>query len=62
MSIDYVRVYQPKGVINIGCDPIDFPTKAYIEEYLEAYTNPNLTTWIDDYKQPIPRNSFLGEC
>ncbi|KAF9012973.1 glycoside hydrolase family 16 protein [Hymenopellis radicata] len=62
MSIDYVRVYQPKGAINIGCDPIDFPTKAYIEEYLEAYTNPNLTTWVDDYKQPVPRNSFLGEC
>ncbi|KAF9026905.1 glycoside hydrolase family 16 protein [Hymenopellis radicata] len=62
MSIDYVRVYQPKSAINIGCDPDDFPTKAYIEEYLEAYTNPNLTTWVDDYKQPIPRNSFLGEC
>lgn len=32
MSIDYVRVYQPKGSINVGCDPDDYPTKAYIEE------------------------------
>ncbi|KAI3480526.1 hypothetical protein L1887_57374 [Cichorium endivia] len=28
MLIDYVRVYQPKGQINIGCDPEDFPTQA----------------------------------
>lgn len=31
MSIDYVRVYQPKNAINIGCDPEDFPTAKYIE-------------------------------
>lgn len=31
MSVDYVRVYQPKGAINTGCDPKDFPTAAYIE-------------------------------
>lgn len=62
MSIDYIRVYQKKGEINIGCDPPDFPTQAYITEYIEAYSNPNLTTWVDDYKQPFPKNSFLGEC
>ncbi|KAK1228643.1 hypothetical protein PQX77_008237 [Marasmius sp. AFHP31] len=62
MLVDYVRVYQRKKDINIGCDPVDFPTKAYIENYLEAYTNPNLTTWRDDYKQPFPKSSFLGEC
>ncbi|KAF8891507.1 glycoside hydrolase family 16 protein [Mucidula mucida] len=62
MSIDYVRVYQKKGEINVGCDPDEFPTQAYIEEYIEAYTNPNLTTWVDDYQQPFPKNSFLGEC
>ncbi|KIY70163.1 glycoside hydrolase family 16 protein [Cylindrobasidium torrendii FP15055 ss-10] len=62
MKVDYVRVYQPKNAINLGCDPEDFPTKAYIEEYAEAYANPNLTTWVDDYKQPFPKNSFLGEC
>lgn len=31
MSIDWIRVYQPKDAINIGCDPIDFPTAQYIE-------------------------------
>ncbi|EIW54979.1 glycoside hydrolase family 16 protein [Trametes versicolor FP-101664 SS1] len=40
----------------------DFPTAAYINEYIEVYTNPNLTTWRDDYGQPFPKNSFLGEC
>jgi beta-glucanase (GH16 family) len=32
MSIDWIRVYQPKNAINIGCDPKDFPTAAYINE------------------------------
>lgn len=62
MKVDYIRVYQPKDAINVGCDPKDFPTAAYIEQYLEAYTNPNLTTWVDDYKQTIPKSSFLGQC
>ncbi|TFY75995.1 hypothetical protein EWM64_g8017 [Hericium alpestre] len=62
MYVDYVRVYQPKGQRNIGCDPADFPTAAYIEQYSEAYTNPNLTTWKDGYGQPFLRNSFLGQC
>ncbi|KAF4612061.1 hypothetical protein D9613_003618 [Agrocybe pediades] len=31
MSIDYIRVYQPKDNINIGCDPHNFPTKSYID-------------------------------
>ncbi|KAF9068692.1 beta-glucan synthesis-associated [Rhodocollybia butyracea] len=58
MSIDWVRVYQKKGETNIGCDPVDFPTAAYIQEYSEAYTNENLTTW-EQYGQPMPKNSFL---
>lgn len=62
MRIDWIRVYQPKNAINIGCDPPDFPTATYIEQYIEAYTNPNLTTWVDDYKQPMPKNKFLGQC
>ncbi|KAJ7705330.1 beta-glucan synthesis-associated protein [Mycena rosella] len=62
LRLDYVRVYQYSDSINIGCDPPEFPTAAYIETYLEAYTNPNLTTWVDDYKQTIPKNSFLGQC
>ena len=31
MRIDYIRVYQPRDAINIGCDPKDFPTAQYIE-------------------------------
>jgi len=62
MRVDWIRVYQPKGAINIGCDPPNFPTEAYINEYLEAYTNPNLTTWRDDFGQPFPKNRFLGQC
>ncbi|KAA1471582.1 beta-glucan synthesis-associated protein [Dentipellis sp. KUC8613] len=62
MRIDYIRVYQHPDRINIGCDPPDFPTAAYINEYIGAYTNPNLTTWRDDFKQPFPKNSFLKQC
>lgn len=32
MSIDYIRVYQPQDAINVGCDPKDFPTAAYINQ------------------------------
>jgi beta-glucan synthesis-associated protein KRE6 len=34
MRVDYIRVYQPKGSVNIGCDPEDFPTEAYINQYV----------------------------
>ena len=62
LRVDYVRVYQPADAVNIGCDPADYPTADYIQQYIEAYTNPNLTTWTGDYGQPWPKNSFLGEC
>ncbi|EDR01855.1 glycoside hydrolase family 16 protein, partial [Laccaria bicolor S238N-H82] len=62
MRIDWIRVYQPTNAINVGCDPVNFPTEAYINQYIEAYTNPNLTTWRDDYKQPWPKNSFVDAC
>ncbi|KAJ7186059.1 beta-glucan synthesis-associated protein [Mycena filopes] len=62
MRIDWVRVYQHPDKINIGCDPEGWPTKAYIEAYSEAYTNPLLTTWVDDYKQAIPKNKLTDQC
>jgi beta-glucanase (GH16 family) len=31
MSVDYIRVYQPKNAVKVGCDPKDHPTAAYIE-------------------------------
>ena len=43
-------------IYSIGCDPDDFPTASYIEKFSEAYNNPNLTTWVDDYGQTMPKN------
>ena len=34
MKVDYIRVYQNLDMKNIGCDPEDFPTAAYINEYV----------------------------
>lgn len=60
MRVDYIRVYQPSNQVNIGCDPSGFPTAAYINQYSEAYTNANLTTWKDDFKQKVPKNRLTG--
>jgi hypothetical protein len=30
--------------------------------YIEAYTNPLLTTWVDDYRQAIPKNKLVDQC
>ncbi|KAI0737558.1 beta-glucan synthesis-associated protein-domain-containing protein [Daedaleopsis nitida] len=62
MRVDWIRVYQDPDATNIGCDPPDFPTRTYIEAYKEAYSNANLTTWVDDYGQTIPKNKLLGQC
>ncbi|CUA66683.1 Beta-glucan synthesis-associated protein KRE6 [Rhizoctonia solani] len=62
MLVDWVRVYQPKDAHNIGCDPPDFPTRDYINTFIEAYTNPNLTTWVDDYGQVNPKNRLIDKC
>ena len=79
MRVDYIRVYQDVDAINIGCNPKNFPTEDYINQfvycllplcvtdfaswrYIEAYTNPNLTTWRGDYGQPFPKNSFIESC
>ena len=61
MRIDYVRVYQPKDDVNIGCDPDDFPTSNYIESHLNIYENVNLTSFESGgYK--FPKNSLLHQC
>ncbi|KAJ3516017.1 hypothetical protein NLJ89_g1393 [Agrocybe chaxingu] len=62
MLVDYIRVYQRKGEINIGCDPPEFPTAKYIDTYKEAYTNNNLTIW-SQYGEPWPKNRLMpGGC
>ena len=61
MRIDYVRVYQPKDDVNIGCDPDDFPTSNYIQSHLNIYENVNLTSFESGgYK--VPKNSLLHQC
>ncbi|KAB5595123.1 Glycoside hydrolase family 16 protein [Ceratobasidium theobromae] len=62
MLVDWIRVYQPKDAHNIGCDPPEYPTREYINTFIEAYTNPNLTTWVDDYGQVIPKNRLVDKC
>jgi beta-glucanase (GH16 family) len=57
--IDYIRVYQPGDQINVGCDPVDFPTYDYIQNHLDAYHNANLTTW-NDTKYDWPKNKLTG--
>lgn len=61
MSIDYVRLYQPKGSNSITCDPEDYPTYDYIQDHLAAYYNPNLTTW-EQAGYTFPKNILTGDC
>ncbi|CAL9732472.1 beta-glucan synthesis-associated protein Kre6p [Monosporozyma unispora] len=61
MSIDYVRVYQPKDAISTTCDPKDFPTYDYIESHKNAYTNANLTSW-ESAGYTFPLNALTGNC
>ncbi|KAJ7118974.1 glycoside hydrolase family 16 protein [Mycena epipterygia] len=62
MQVDYVRVYQQSGVKNgLSCDPPDYPTLNYINQHLQAYSNPNLTTWAQA-GYTFPRNSMYDGC
>lgn len=59
MRIDYVRIYQPSGSVSITCDPSDYPTYDYIQDHLDVYSNPNITSWADtDYEWP--KNKLTG--
>ena len=59
--IDYVRIYQPEDQINVGCDPEDYPTYDYIQQHLNLYSNPNITSF-EDGGYSFPKNSLLHEC
>lgn len=61
MSIDYVRVYQPSDAISLTCDPTDYPTYDYIQDHLNAYSNANLTKWVDA-GYSFPKNKLTGNC
>ncbi|ODV79209.1 glycoside hydrolase family 16 protein [Suhomyces tanzawaensis NRRL Y-17324] len=57
--IDYVRVYQPQGKVQVGCDPQDYPTYDYIQQHLNIYENVNLTSF-EDAGYKFPKNRLLG--
>lgn len=59
--IDYIRIYQPSDVIDLTCDPDDFPTSVYIQSHANAYTNWELNTW-NDAGYEFPRNSLENKC
>lgn len=59
LRIDYVRIYQPKDQINVGCDPPSHPTYKYIQDHLDIYTNPNFTVY-DDTPYEWPKNKLTG--
>ncbi|KAI0084781.1 glycoside hydrolase family 16 protein [Irpex rosettiformis] len=62
MYIDYVRVYQRDDITDgVTCDPASRPTADYIKQHINAYTNPNLTTWADA-GYTFPRNSKYDGC
>jgi beta-glucan synthesis-associated protein KRE6 len=37
MRVDYIRVYQQKDQINIGCDPEAYPTMSYINQSVALF-------------------------
>lgn len=59
LRFDHVRIYQPSDAISITCDPKDYPTYDYIQNHLDVYTNPNITTW-DDTDYEWPKNKLTG--
>ncbi|GLB38241.1 putative beta-glucan synthesis-associated protein (SKN1) [Lyophyllum shimeji] len=62
MHVDYIRIYQRQGTKNgITCDPPSHPTSDYISRHMQAYTNPNLTTWAQA-GYTFPRNSLYHGC
>lgn len=67
-KIDWIRLYQDEGQEAVGCDPPDYPTKAYIERHWEAYHNPNMTTWTEPrgfhigYGHAFPKNRLTSSC
>ena len=36
-QIEYVRVYQPEGDIDVGCDPPGFPTAEWIDDHEQDF-------------------------
>ncbi|KAI9884492.1 MAG: hypothetical protein M1823_003707 [Watsoniomyces obsoletus] len=61
LRFDYVRIYQDEDNESVTCDPPGYETTAYINAHLDAYNNPNKTTW-DSTRHKWPKNSFVDGC
>ncbi|KAG8826823.1 hypothetical protein FRC19_007391 [Serendipita sp. 401] len=61
MWVDWIRVYQREGHEDWSCSPDHHPTEDYINAHINAYSNPNLTTW-EDAGYTFPRNSKWDGC
>lgn len=61
LRIEYVRIYQKADHISLTCDPEDYPTADYIEDHIEVYSNPNITTWKEG-GYSFPKNRLKDEC
>jgi beta-glucan synthesis-associated protein KRE6 len=70
LKVDWIRVYQDPDNINVGCNPKGWETETYIQNHMEAYTNPNMTAWVEPkngleglgYGGKWPGNRLLGQC
>ncbi|KAG2489210.1 hypothetical protein HYH03_012234 [Edaphochlamys debaryana] len=70
MEVDYIRIWQQKDQINIGCSPPDFPTQDYINKNRDMYLAsgvPGFTDFVGDSsvigpigKPPPPRPPGAG--
>jgi beta-glucan synthesis-associated protein KRE6 len=70
MKVDYVRVYQRTDSLSddaLSCSPKNYPTAEYIQNHLDAYTNPNITSWTKQGAlglsagYPWPKNSAVSD-
>jgi hypothetical protein len=49
MKVDYIRVYQDRSngsTMTVGCDPSTHPTKKWIEDHIDEYTDAD-NTWVE---------------
>ncbi|PWW77574.1 Glycoside Hydrolase Family 16 protein [Tuber magnatum] len=63
MRVDWIRIWQDEDCedCSVTCDPPGYPTTKYIEDHLDAFMNPNLTSWAST-KYEWPKNTFIHQC
>lgn len=61
MLVDSVRVWQRKDRTNVGCDPPDFPTKAFIDANARLYGEPAQPRGYESCPQAYPQPSSRPE-